>query len=64
MSTAARRRAPLCQRKRYLNLEVVGLEGAVGAPPPWERQLIEPALAKVLDPKQAKTGEARDATVP
>ncbi|EAU63817.1 hypothetical protein [Stigmatella aurantiaca] len=51
-------------RKRHLNLEVVGLEGPLGAPPPWEWQLIESALAKVLDPKQAKTGEARDATAP
>ncbi len=51
-------------RKRQLNLEVIGLEGPLGAPPPWERQLIESALAKMLDPKQAKAVEVRDETAP
>lgn len=49
-------------RKRQLNLVVTGLSLPQTEPELWERQLIEPALVKVLDQpaERPEVGDAAD----
>ena len=49
-------------RKRQLNLVVTGLSLPQPEPEPWERQLIEPALVKILDQpaERPEVGDAAD----
>jgi len=54
-------------KKRLLNLEVTGLVPLPAPLDDWERAIIEPALARILDaddakaaePKEVRDGEAR-----
>jgi hypothetical protein len=49
-------------RKRLLNLIVTGLSIPKTEPELWERQLIEPALVKLLDQRieRPEVGDAAD----